>query len=79
MRTERSKSPPASTPGVISQWEIYSLDEVKGRLRWTDSALRAARRKGLNVLKCGKRTYISGQEIARFLSSISTGTAAAQA
>lgn len=60
--------PPAlHAPGVISLLEIYSIDEVKSRMRWTDSSLRAARRSGLKLMVCGKRRYVSGTEIARFL------------
>jgi hypothetical protein len=66
-----SKSPEANSAGVISRIEIYSLDEIKRRMRWTDAALRAARRRGLRLLACGKRRYVSGEEIARFLESIS--------
>ncbi|BBO33459.1 hypothetical protein PLANPX_3071 [Lacipirellula parvula] len=58
--------------GVISIHELYSVDEAKRRLGWTDSAYRAATRRGLNVMESGKRRYISGQEIIRFLSSESS-------
>ncbi len=58
------------TSGVISVLEIYSLDEARRRLRWTEAALRAARRKGLRLFICGKRRYLSGKEIFRFLKSI---------
>jgi hypothetical protein len=58
-------------PGVISTLEVYTLDEAKRRLRWTDSAVRSAKRRGLRLIKCGKRKYVSGQELLRFLESIS--------
>lgn len=54
-------------PAVISINELYALDEAKARLRWSDSAFRAARRRGLCVLASGKRRYVSGKEIFRFL------------
>lgn len=57
------------TFGVISLAEVYRLDEAKARLGWTDSALRSAKRQGLRVLKCGKRRYLTGKEIFRFLES----------
>jgi hypothetical protein len=47
--------------------EVYRLDEAKARLGWSDSALRAAKRRGLQILVCGKRRYIAGKAIARFL------------
>jgi hypothetical protein len=57
-------------PGVISVWELYTLDEAKRRLQWTDSSLRSARRQGLKLLGCGKRKYVTGREIRRFLQSL---------
>jgi hypothetical protein len=64
----------ASPSGVISSSEIYTLEEAKARLGWTDSALRAAKRRGLQLLACGKRRYIAGDEISRFLRSLQTGS-----
>lgn len=60
--TDRPRS-----PGVISILEIYRVEEAKARLGWTDSALRAAKRRGLNLIACGKRRYVTGKEILRFL------------
>lgn len=54
-------------PGVVSIHEIYTLDEARRRLRWTESSMRSARRRGLKLLACGKRKYVAGQEILRFL------------
>jgi hypothetical protein len=73
---ERSRQPrnPAP-PGVISLMELYTLEEARARLRWSDSALRAAKRRGLKLLACGKRRYIAGQEILRFLQSQQTESA----
>ena len=64
----RSRGDRRSTaPGVISLLEIYTIEEAKARLGWTDSALRAAKRRGLRLLACGKRRYVTGREIFRFL------------
>jgi hypothetical protein len=57
----------AASPGVVSVHEIYRVDEAKLRLGWTDAAYRAARRRGLAVLSSGKRLYVTGEEILRFL------------
>lgn len=59
----------ANAPGVISILEIYTIDEARRRLRWSDSALRAAKRRGLQVVRSGKRGYVTGREIVRFISS----------
>ena len=73
MHTESKASKRASTPvtaGVVSTLELYTLDEAKRRLRWTDSAVRSAKRRGLRLIKSGKRKYVSGQELLRFLESL---------
>ena len=54
-------------PGVISTVEIYTLAEAKARLGWSDSAFRAAKRRGLAVLPCGKRRYVTGLALLKFL------------
>ncbi len=71
--TEQSPEckPTPRAPGVISNHELYAIDEVKRRMRWTDSALRSARTMGLRLLTCGKRKYVTGREIIRFLESLS--------
>lgn len=68
-RAETSPVKPGvgTAPGVISEQEIYRLDEAVARLGWSQSALRSARRRGLRVLRSGKRAYLSGREIVRFL------------
>ena len=54
-------------PAVISVLEVYGIEEAKRRLGWTTAAFRAAKRRGLRVLNCGKRRYVTGREIVRFL------------
>jgi hypothetical protein len=74
MAREQQRQPQAAYPGVISVHELYTLEEAKRRLRWTESALRAARRQGLKLLSCGKRRYLSGREIVRFLEELQEDT-----
>ncbi len=66
--TKRPVTP--QPPGVISSHEVYCINEAKARLRWTDSALRAAKRRGLQLLICGKRRYVAGDELIRFFKSL---------
>jgi hypothetical protein len=54
-------------PAVISVLEVYGIEEAKRRLGWTTSAFRAAKRRGLRVLTCGKRRYVTGRAVIRFL------------
>lgn len=67
MSGKKSAEPSATTAGVISVTEIYAIEEAKRRLGWSDAALRAAKRRGLKLLRSGKRRYVTGQEILRFL------------
>jgi hypothetical protein len=66
-----AKPPPNAdhrpTSGVISLYELYTIDEAKRRLSWSDSAFRAAKRRGLAVLASGKLRYVTGVSILRFL------------
>ena len=58
---------PVSRVGVLSLDEFYTIKEAQSRLGWSDAALRAAKRRGLKLLRSGKRRYVTGQEILRFL------------
>jgi hypothetical protein len=60
-------------PKVISVLELYGIEEAKRRLGWTTSAFRAAKRRGLRVLVCGKRRYVTGREVLRFLEAQQEG------
>jgi hypothetical protein len=68
-RRRDRREPAVAVPGVVSLMEIYTIEEAKLRLRWSDSALRMAKRRGLRLLVCGKRRYLTGREILRFLQS----------
>ena len=68
-RTDRKSQSPVA-PAIISTLEIYGLEEAKHRLGWTNAAYRAAKQRGLRVLVCGKRRYLSGREVLRFLEAI---------
>ncbi|REJ66662.1 MAG: hypothetical protein DWQ31_13875 [Planctomycetota bacterium] len=59
----------SQSSGVICFTDIYTVEEAKRRLGWSDSALRAAKRRGLRLLRSGKRRYLTGREILRFLTA----------
>ena len=67
MNTTVNRQRTPAVAGIISKFELYALDELKHRMRWTDSSLRAARRDGLRVLGYGKRRYVLGIDVFRFL------------
>lgn len=59
--------PPQSVPGAIVSDAIYRADEAKARMGWKDAAFRAACRNGLKVHRVGKRAYVSGADLAAFI------------
>jgi hypothetical protein len=62
-----SGTPRPAVPGAILSDALYRLDEAAARLGWGGHALRAARRRGLKVHRCGKRGYVTGAELLSFV------------
>ena len=58
---------PQSIPGSILPDAIYRADEAKARMGWKDAAFRAACRRGLKVHRVGKRAYVTGADLAAFI------------
>ena len=58
---------PQSIPGSIRPDAIYRADEAKARMGWKDAAFRAACRRGLKVHRVGKRAYVTGADLAEFI------------
>ncbi len=54
-------------PGEVHPEVLYRADELKGRMGWSDSALRAARRRGLVVRREGKRAYVLGEDVIDYI------------
>jgi hypothetical protein len=61
------EGPPPAIPGAIFSDGLYRLDEAAARLGWGGHALRAARRRGLRIHRCGKRGYVSGADLLAFI------------
>ena len=59
--------PRPSVPGAILFDALYRLDEAAARLGWGVHALRAARRRGLKIHRCGKRGYVAGADLLAFI------------
>jgi len=57
----------ASSAGVISPRELYTLEEIKRRTGWGDTALRQARKRGLVVWYCGSRAFLWGRDFIDFI------------
>jgi hypothetical protein len=69
-RVERSRPterPLQYVPGAILSDALYRLDEAAARLGWGGHALRAARRRGLKIHRCGKRGYVAGRDLLAFI------------
>ena len=58
---------PQSIPGSILPDAIYRADEAKARMGWKDAAFRAACRRGLKVHRLVKRAYLTGADLAAFI------------
>lgn len=56
--------------GVVSAHDLYTLRQVAQRLGLTDSALRELRRRGLPVIRTGKRGFISGRQLIEFFEGL---------
>lgn len=61
--------PPPPIPGAIFPDAIYRADEAKARMGWKDAAFRAACRNGLKVHRVGKRAYVTGADLATYITS----------
>jgi hypothetical protein len=66
-RKRRSEGPAPFIPGAILADALYRLDEAAARLGWGGHALRAARRRGLKIHRCGRRGYVSGRDLLAFI------------
>ena len=66
-RSRPSDRQPPAVPGAILSDALYRLDEAAARLGWGGHALRAARRRGLKIHRCGKRGYVCGADLLNFI------------
>jgi hypothetical protein len=62
-------------PGEVNPAALYRIDELQARMGWTDSSLRAARRRGLIVRRDGKRAYVLGEDVIAYIKSKDQGEA----
>ncbi|HUT10730.1 MAG TPA: hypothetical protein VMY42_09555 [Thermoguttaceae bacterium] len=56
-----------NVPGCIESNTLYTLPELEARLKVGAWGLRMARRAGLPMLKMGKRKFVLGADVIRFL------------
>ncbi len=65
---ERPKS--KQFPGVVREDEVYTLGEIKSRLKLGNWAIRRAQRLGLKTCKIGLRKYVVGRDVIEYLQRI---------
>ncbi|MBC7856468.1 MAG: hypothetical protein IAF94_23810 [Pirellulaceae bacterium] len=63
----KPKKPRPTTPGTVEPETLYTLDEIKARLRWSLHSMRQARRRGLKVRYVGGRGFVHGQAVIDFI------------
>jgi len=63
--------PRPAAPGHITGDALYTLEEIRERLKLGDHAMRQARRAGLRVRRIGRRGYVLGSEIIQFIATAS--------
>lgn len=68
-----SQNVSGAVPGVIKKDALYSRNEIKARMGWTESSFRAARRKGLRTHRVGKRVYVTGVDAIAFVTGTGVG------
>ncbi len=56
--------------GFVSADSVYTLDEIKSRLRLGEAALRVARRQGLKVRYFSHHGYVLGRDMIDFFERI---------
>jgi hypothetical protein len=53
--------------GFIEGNHLYTLEEIKTRLRLGKAAMRTARRRGLLVRRIGRRGYVLGKDLIQYV------------
>lgn len=66
-QTGTGATSPADSSGAISSYEIYTLDEIDRRLGLGKTALRTARRRGLQVRRIGRKAFVLGRDLIDYL------------
>ena len=55
--------------GLITSDAMYTLDEIRDRLKLGQSAMRQARRAGLKVRRIRRRGYVLGRDLLAYVES----------
>ncbi len=75
VKTRRGGSiPKAPSAGSIESGHVYPIDDFKRRTRWSDAALRTARRNGLTVTRAGNINFVAGDDFLAYLKKLASNT-----
>jgi len=55
------------SPGCVASDCIYTLAEIRARLKLGQHAIRQARRAGLRVHRIGRRAFLLGRDLIAFV------------
>lgn len=67
---KKGSSKKAASTGPIRADEIYTLDDFKARVRWSQHAMRSARRRGLRVFLEGGIGFVRGKDFFAYFAKI---------
>ncbi|MGC3967342.1 MAG: hypothetical protein QM775_08220 [Pirellulales bacterium] len=68
---EKRPSAASDVPGVISDFETYTKDELMRRLRFRQHTWRALRHAGMPVIRAGNKYLVHGADVREFLRRMS--------
>lgn len=68
----KQATPAARVPGEIRRDSVYSLDEIRQRLRIGSKGIRTMREAGLPVRYAGRAAFVAGTDFARFVATLPT-------
>lgn len=70
MRPPLKPTPEPRTPGEIDPARLYSLDELRRRLRWGVRSVVQAQRDGLRLISYGRQKFALGKDVLAFFESV---------
>lgn len=61
-------------PGIVSANNLYTVDELRARLRIGETAWRTLRRNGLPVCRVSGRAFVLGSDLLEHLATLRSTT-----
>jgi hypothetical protein len=70
----RGNSPGETIPGALLLDALYTMEELRLRLDWSESTVQAAHCQGLQVYHLGGNAYVTGRDLLDFLKAVPKST-----